>query len=194
MVLLAFIMPATSMVSMSAALAEPDGNVSPDSFPVQRGMMAPNFNLDIISPQKKGSSVRLRDVVGPRAKNPPALVIVNFFALWCKPCKEEMPILERIQESHGQDRVRVFSILVEGPHEDTGNDVVGQVRQYAARHKLKIPILRDPYFKDAVPRRYIGDALALPAVFFIGPDGKVLKVLSGKKDDLEKIVRTHLRQ
>ncbi|MBL6975889.1 MAG: TlpA family protein disulfide reductase [Deltaproteobacteria bacterium] len=181
-------------MSMSVAQAQSDGNVSPDSFPIRTGMMAPNFNLDIISPPKKDSSVRLRDVVGPRAKNPPDLVVVNFFALWCKPCKEEMPILERIQASLGPDRVRVYSILVEGSDEGTGKDVVERVRQYATRHKLRIPILRDPYFRDAVPRRYIGDALALPAVFIIGPDGKVLRVLSGKKDYLDKIVRTHLRQ
>ena len=82
--------------------------VTPAASPVvaksapQVGEMAPDFELTLID----GSHVRLADLRGQ-------VVVLNFWATWCGPCRAELPLLDqyyRIQARHG---LKVFAIATE---------------------------------------------------------------------------------
>jgi len=66
------------------------------------GQPAPDFQLVLVD----GSKLQLHDLRGQ-------VVILNFWATWCVPCKEELPLLDayyRLQQSHG---LRVFAVTTE---------------------------------------------------------------------------------
>ena len=163
------------------------------AFPVNVGDRAPNFNLDVISPKANaGRAVRLYDLVGETAKEPTRLVVVSFFATWCKACKAELPILQKVQERFAKEGVRVVVLVVEGAADLAVEDLATQVRSFAAEKHLSLPFLLDPNMKDVVAQRYIGATRELPATFLVGSDGKVLGVMAGLRTDLESVVRKAL--
>jgi len=70
------------------------------SGPPTVGTAAPDFTLPLLD----GSSQRLSDLQG----NP---VIINFWATWCIPCKEEMPLLEKVSKQYA-GKLLVFGVNV----------------------------------------------------------------------------------
>lgn len=61
----------------------------------------------------------------------PALVC-NFWATWCEPCREEIPLLMAIREKYGPQRVEIVGI---------GIDRADKMRQYAADFRISYPLL-----------------------------------------------------
>lgn len=153
-------------------------------YPVKRGDHAPNFNISAISPAaQRGKDVRLYDLAGADRTQTPSLVLVTFFATWCPACREEQPVLQRLQDRHAAAGLRVLVVVVE--------DQESKVVEFAAQNKLTLPYLMDNYSHVAVSR-YLGNSRSLPATFLVGPDGTVLEVLAGLKPDLEMRVAKHL--
>lgn len=88
-------------------------------------------------------------------------VLVNFWASWCIPCREEAPALEEFQQQHGSQDFTVLGI-------DT-RDLSGDGRQFAGKYELSYPQLRDgngdmahEYGTTGVPENYL-----------VNPRGKV---------------------
>ena len=104
------------------------------------------------------STVRLSDYVGNGK-----YVLVDFWASWCDPCREEMPTLRKVYETYAGDRFDMLSVAVSDDPEDslvaaeafgiTWNQIVNAQR---------IPL--DLYGIDAIPH-----------VILFGPDGTILK-------------------
>ena len=159
------------------------------------GTKAPNFNLNMIAPKDDGkSTVRLYDLVGSQGQGKTQLIVLSFFAMWCKPCKAEMPILERVHQGHKETEVRVLTILVEGTDDRPQKEIVKEVRDFAEKNKVTFPILYDPFMKDVVASRYLGSQMELPGVYFIGPRGDILRVFHEKRDDLPALVGETLKE
>jgi cytochrome c biogenesis protein CcmG/thiol:disulfide interchange protein DsbE len=60
------------------------------------------------------------------------VVLINFFATWCPPCNDEVPLLQELFEEHGQDGLAILGIdLLESP---------AQVSSWAQGHGLTYPI------------------------------------------------------
>ena len=103
------------------------------------------------------------------------LLILNFWATWCEPCKEEMPSLELLQNKFNKDQFLVLPInLDRGPKKKAINFFKDQ----------NISNL-DTYFddKNEIPREV--KILGLPVSIFISKDGKEISRLIGpaKWDD-----------
>jgi DsbE subfamily thiol:disulfide oxidoreductase len=92
--------------------------------------------------------------------------LVNFWASWCTPCKEEMPELERIARELG-GRASVVGI--------DWNDSTQNAKAFIRQHDLTYPILRDG--SGEVASRY--GISGLPTTFVLDSDGRIVRTLRG---------------
>lgn len=89
------------------------------------------------------------------------VVLVNFWATWCGPCRAEIPDLVALQAKYG-DRVVVI-----GVSEDEGP--IDKVREFAAQYKVNYPIVMTT---PEIEERFPGVA-ALPTTFFLDTEGRI---------------------
>jgi len=156
---------------------------------LQVGATAPNFNLNRLGGE---DSVRLYDLVGKQGAGKTKLVVISFFATWCKPCCEEMPILQQIHDKLSDKGVKVLSIVVEGSDDVPQAETLKQVSAFTLKLGVTFPVLYDPFLKDVVAARYLGETMELPGVYLVGPDAVIRKVFHSKQDDLVKLVESEL--
>ena len=94
-------------------------------------------------------------------------LMMNFFASWCDPCREEMPLINELAEKADKDGYAVLGIAVE--------DTRAAVVQYAQEAKLVFPIALD--LNSTVKRAY--RIFGPPATFFIDGQGTIRDVVIG---------------
>jgi peroxiredoxin len=105
------------------------------------------------------------------------VVLVNFWATWCEPCRDEMPSMQRLKEKLAGKPFAVLAVNLDEPE--------SRIRQFLSRMKVDFTVLLDPGKKAA--RAW--DARILPASFVIGPDGEIRYSLVGELDwDQERVV------
>jgi len=121
-----------------------------------------------------GSLHRLTDYRG-------RVVLVNFWASWCGPCRAEMPGIERLRRSLAQEPFTVLAVNV-GEDSDA-------VRAFADRVAMGFPLLLD---RDSRTARSWG-ARVLPMTFVIGPQGRIRYRAVGERDWTDAQVRAALR-
>ncbi len=112
---------------------------------------APNFDLVALD----GSHVKLSDYLGRP-------VIVNFWASWCGPCRDEFPQFVGALRDHGAQGLQILGLI----HDDNA----GAAAAFAASEKATWPMLMDT--GDAVWNAYI-IPVGVPATFFIDRTGIV---------------------
>ena len=98
-------------------------------------------------------------------------VLVNFWASWCVPCREEAPALEDFQRRHGGDRFTVLGI--------DSRDLSGDGRAFVRRFGLSYPQLRDG---DGASAHDFGTT-GVPENFLVDPAGKVRLLRRGPVDE-----------
>jgi thiol-disulfide isomerase/thioredoxin len=136
------------------------------------GRPAPNFTL----PTLTGSQVSLAQYRG-------RVVLVNFWATWCPPCRAEMPILMKLQQTFAPAGFEVLGVSVD----EEGEKVVGPwVRRNrfalnGSPQLLNFPVLVG---SPAVADTY-GEIGSFPTSFLIGPDGTIATRVDGLVDDVE---------
>ncbi len=123
-----------------------------------RPKQASDFNVSLLG----GETLRLK---GQRGKP----VLVNFWATWCGPCREEMPAMERLYAKHRQ---RGFVLLAVSVDTDAA-----LVRPFLERYKLTFPVALDA--KMDLANAY--GVRALPASFLIDRDGYLAALALGPR-------------
>ena len=106
------------------------------------GDVAPDFQLTLVDGQK----VSLADLKGQ-------VVVLNFWATWCVPCRKELPMLDayyRIQKPHG---LRVFAITTEGSVSEKKLHDLFSLMAIEPIHKLKGPYT----YLEGVPTNFVID-------------------------------------
>jgi cytochrome c biogenesis protein CcmG/thiol:disulfide interchange protein DsbE len=98
-------------------------------------------------------------------------VLVNFWASWCEPCKEEAPALEEFQRQHGGAKFTVLGV-------DT-RDLTDDGREFVREYGLSYPQLRDG---DGDAAHDYGTT-GVPENFLVDPTGKVRWLLAGPVDE-----------
>jgi peroxiredoxin len=136
---------------------------------------APDFTLRALN----GPNLRLKEERG-------RVVLVNFWATWCGPCREEMPKLNRLYEKY---RAAGFDLLGVNIDDDPRN-----AEAVAAKLGVKFPVLLDT--DKQVSKLY--DLSTMPSTVIIDRDGRVryvhLGYLAGTENDYEKQVRQLLEE
>lgn len=98
--------------------------------------------------------------------------LVNFWATWCGPCREEMPTLDALQAEMGSDDFRVMAIA-------TGRNKLGGLRKFNADYSIEnLPILLDP--KSALGREK--SVFGLPVTMLLDREGREIARLQGGAD------------
>ena len=120
----------------------------PADFP-RIGGQAPDFEWTTPA----GRTQRLSDLRG-------RTVVVNFWATWCEPCREEMPALDRAAKADPQLAVLALDL------DESADKIDGFIASYRIE---KVEPILDAGKKMAT--RY--GVVSLPTTFFIGPDGIV---------------------
>ena len=98
------------------------------------------------------------------------VVLINFWATWCGPCKRELPDLIALHEQYKDKDVRIIGISV-----DRDGDVLGLVRDFAAQSNLKYPIVID----NGELERVFGGIRGIPTTFFVNKNGEIVKKMIG---------------
>ena len=140
-----------------------------------RPMPAPGFMLKAID----GGTVSLSDYSGQ-------VVLLNFWATWCVPCREETPDLQAVYQQL-KDEGLVIVGVDQLNTERGGEKGLQDVREFAARYGVSYPIALDE--TGSVARDY---AIApIPTSYFIDPQGRIRFVRVGKlsKQEVERVFR-----
>lgn len=137
------------------------GLVSKGSSGVSLGEPAPDEPLPRL---QGGGSESLADYKGK-------WVLVNFWASWCVPCKDEAPALEKFQRQHGGPAFTVLGV--------DSRDLTEDGRDFVRRYELSYPQLRDG---DGGAAHDYGTT-GVPENFLIDPAGKVQWLRRGPVDE-----------
>ena len=145
------------LVALGAAVAlggcAREGQKSPAGEPAA----APDFNLTDLN----GAPVRLADLRG-------SVVILDFWATWCPPCRLALPHLQELHNEYGGRGVEVVAVAMD----DQGESVV---RPFVAQNNITFRVA----LPDEAIQRAFGPIRGLPTTFVIGPDGRVFKKYLG---------------
>jgi cytochrome c biogenesis protein CcmG/thiol:disulfide interchange protein DsbE len=128
------------------------------------GQPAPDFTLSLYD----GGELTLSDLRGQ-------VVVINFWASWCDPCKEEAPVLERVWRDY-QDKGVMFVGI---DYVDTESDA----REYLAEFDVTYPNGLDKGQRISRAYRVQG----VPETFFIDQDGNLAPIIVNGRPQAKKI-------
>jgi thiol-disulfide isomerase/thioredoxin len=114
----------------------------------------------------KGMDGKTVSLAGAHGK----VVLLNFWATWCGPCRMEVPDLVELQKKY-QDRLQVIGLVVDDADEDA-------VRKFAKRYDINYPVA----MATDEMRFQFGGVPALPTSFIIDAEGRVVQKHIGLRD------------
>ncbi|MHB8232925.1 MAG: TlpA family protein disulfide reductase [bacterium] len=121
-----------------------------------RTRKAPNFNLRVLNSASSGyTDFSLRNFKGH-------VVIINFWATWCPPCRHEIPMIKNFYKSERPNGVIVVGINV--------NNSMAGVRSFVKQYDIKYPVV---YASSSVISNY-GNVNEIPQTFFISKTGNIM--------------------
>jgi thiol-disulfide isomerase/thioredoxin len=123
------------------------------------GAEAPAFAL----PQRSGGELALADLRG-------RVVIVDFWASWCAPCRESFPFLDELQRRHHDAGLSVVGINLDEQRDEA--------ERFLRERPVGFQIVYDP--EATTPERF--GVRTMPSSYVIGRDGKVRAVHSGFRE------------
>jgi peroxiredoxin len=123
------------------------------------GNLAPDFSVTAID----GKTISLADYKGK-------VVLLDFWATWCAPCRTEIPHFVDMQNKYGSEGFQVIGISMD--------DDAKPVREFSQQYKLNYPVAVGD---DKLAERY-GGVLGLPVNFIIDRDGRIYSKHLGATD------------
>lgn len=139
------------------------------------GLLTPPADPPSMLVDKPAPTFTLRDL-GGRPHDLAALrgkpVVLNFWASWCVPCRQESPLLKAVSSTHG-DQVSFLGVIY--------NDQPGTARAFMNEYGLSYPALLDPGSKTAI-QYGIGQ---IPVTYVLDAAGKVVFHKLGPVEDAE---------
>jgi peroxiredoxin len=127
-------------------------------------------------PGADGKTVKLANFKGK-------VVILDFWATWCPPCREEMPALQALHEQLGPHGLRVLGVSVDARGAEPA------IRRFVEEGGITFTILHDP--DDAVSRRF--RTIVVPETFLIDGEGRIVRRWIGRFDPLADDVTRDIR-
>jgi thiol-disulfide isomerase/thioredoxin len=152
--------------------SSPDGRAPGIDSPLV-GKPAPDFNLELLG--SGGKKFHLADQKGH-------VVVLDFWATWCGPCLQTMPLVEKVAEEFADQGVQLIAVNLEEPAKTITNML--------ERHKLKLTVAMD--IDGVAAGKY--EATAIPQTVIIDREGKVARLFVGGGPKLADQLREALRE
>lgn len=92
------------------------------------------------------------------------VVLLNVWATWCPPCREEIPALQDLHERYSAQGLEVLGVTIDAPGEETA------VKEFVADYGMTYPVWHDPSDRVSSTFRLTG----VPSTFLIARDGTLL--------------------
>lgn len=89
-------------------------------------------------------------------------IVLNFWASWCVPCKEEAPVLEAVWKRHRDEGLVVVGVDI--------NDLRGDARRFARENRMSYPLVFDGIGETSTDYGLTG----VPETFFVARSGKLV--------------------
>jgi cytochrome c biogenesis protein CcmG, thiol:disulfide interchange protein DsbE len=138
-------------LSLLTACAGPDGARTAQR--VEVGAPAPSYASMTID----GDSVSLASLRG-------APVLLNVWATWCHPCRDEIPVLQALHERYEKRGLQLVGVSVDAQGEEP------KIREFASEFRMTYPIWFDPAERVSTTFLIVG----VPTTFLIAKDGTLL--------------------
>jgi len=138
---------------------------------VEQVFPAPDFTLK----SESGKIFHLSDFRGQ-------VVLINFWATWCPPCRREMPSMERMWQKLKGKGVQVLAI-------DVGEDA-DTIFEFLGAYPVNFPLLMD--LDGSVVKKY--PVTGLPTSYIIDPEGKVIYRTVGSREWDDPVLYDQLLQ
>ncbi len=134
-------------------------------------------NLNFTLKDVAGKDVKLASLKGK-------VVLLDFWATWCGPCKIEIPWFIEFQQKYGKDGLQVVGVSID--------DTVEKLKPYAAQMKMNYTVLQG-LDQDAMQDAY-GPLFGIPVTVLISRDGRMCHKHVGlsSKDAFEKEIKSLL--
>lgn len=132
-----------------------------------RAQQATDARLGFIAPD-----VALSDMTGQAvslASYRGQAVLLNLWASWCDPCRDEMPAIERVYQRYRAEGFSVLAVNI------TYDDDEGDARAFVKQQGLSFPVLLDRDGRVSKAYRLV----TLPTSYFIGRDGAIRDIAVG---------------
>jgi thiol-disulfide isomerase/thioredoxin len=157
--------------------------INKDATPVLSGPPSTTFPLPPLNARAEmgwvlndGKRARLADYQGK-------VVVLDFYATWCQPCRQSIPRLIALQNKYGSKDLQIVGLNVGGP--DDRIKVSNFARELGVQYPLGFP-------DKAMTDLFLSDNQTIPQTFVFGRDGQLLKRFIGydqaTEAELEKVI------
>lgn len=149
-----------TIAALLAGFAATLATAAPGGLAPVKGIVAADF----IATDTEGRKQRF---AAQRGK----VVLLNFWATWCPPCRREMPAMEQLHRAYGERGLAVVAVSQD-------QAPLAAVRAFAAELGLSFPVWHD---RDGLAGRLYGIP-GVPVSYLIGRDGRIAYKVSGEYD------------
>ncbi|MBX2810026.1 MAG: TlpA family protein disulfide reductase [Cellvibrionaceae bacterium] len=141
----------------------------------------PDFTL----PSLQGNNLRLQELRGQ-------VVMLNFWATWCGPCRQEMPVLENLYQKYKRAGFTVLAVNIENSQDARKRS---EIEAFVSSKALSYPILYDKQKQlvDIIEKQFLGKNMGMPTTVFIDRGGNARFLHEAYKPGDEKKYRNMIK-
>ena len=143
-------------------------NVLADDLPGIKNIVIhkmPKTYDNVIFLDKKDQKININEYKGN-------LLVLNFWATWCEPCKEEMPSLDKLQANPELDKIKIFAINI-------GKETLNKVNKFFIDLNIKN---FEPYFDPPITLAKMFTLRGVPTTILINKEGQEFARIIGSID------------